>query len=48
MKSNRCRTLASTKPVAQINGSLCHITATFGNAIAGIIINHIIDKNTKE
>lgn len=35
----------STK--AQINGSLCHITATFGNAIAGIIINHIID-NTEE
>ena len=29
---------------AQINGSLCHITATFGNAIAGIILNHIIDK----
>lgn len=29
---------------AQINGSLCHITATFGNAIAGMIINHIIDK----
>lgn len=28
-----------------VNGSLCHITATFGNAIAGIIINHIIDKN---
>lgn len=33
----------STK--AQINGSLCHITSTFGNAIAGIIINHIIEKN---
>ena len=31
----------STK--AQINGSLCHITATFGNAIAGIIINHMLD-----
>ena len=29
---------------AQINGSLCHITATFGMAIAGMIINHIIDK----
>lgn len=28
---------------AQINGSLCHVTATFGNAIAGMIINHIID-----
>lgn len=26
-----------------VNGSLCHITATFGNAIAGTIINHIID-----
>lgn len=34
----------STK--AQINGSLCHITATFGMAIAGIIINHIIDNNS--
>ena len=33
---------------AQINGSLCHITATFGNAIAGVIINHIIDKNAEE
>ena len=32
----------STKP--QINGSLCHITATFGMAIAGIVINHIIEK----
>ena len=31
----------STK--AQINGSLCHITATFGMAIAGMVINHIID-----
>ena len=30
---------------AQINGSLCHITATFGMAIAGMVINHIIDKN---
>ena len=28
---------------AQINGSLCYITATFGMAISGIIINHIID-----
>lgn len=25
-----------------VNGSLCHVTATFGNAIAGTIINHII------
>ena len=32
---------------AQINGSLCHITATFGNAIAGMIINHIIDIGTR-
>lgn len=32
---------------AQINGSLCHITATFGNAIAGMIINHIIDNGTR-
>lgn len=31
---------------AQINGSLCHITATFGMAIAGMIINHIIDNNS--
>ena len=31
----------STK--AQINGSLCHITATFSMAIAGMVINHIID-----
>ena len=31
----------STK--AQINGSLCHITASFGMAIAGIVINGIID-----
>ncbi len=28
-----------------VNGSLCHITSTFGNAIAGTILNHIIDKN---
>lgn len=28
---------------AQINGSLCHITATFGMAIAGVVINAIID-----
>lgn len=28
---------------AQINGSLCFITATFGMAISGVIINHIID-----
>ena len=27
---------------AQINGSLCHITASFGMAIAGIIINDIV------
>ena len=33
---------------AQINGSLCHITATFGNAIAGMIINHIIDNQPME
>ena len=29
---------------AQINGSLCHVTAVFGMSIAGIIINHIVDK----
>ncbi|MGN1265054.1 MAG: ThiF family adenylyltransferase [Muribaculaceae bacterium] len=28
---------------AQINGSLCHITAIFGMAISGMIINHIVD-----
>ena len=33
---------------AQTNGSLCHITATFGNAIAGMIINHIVDKNADD
>lgn len=33
---------------AQINGSLCHITATFGNAIAGIIINHIIEHGKQQ
>lgn len=26
-----------------VNGSLCHITATFGNAITGTILNHIIE-----
>ena len=26
-----------------VNGSLCPITATFGNAIAGTILNHIIE-----
>ena len=30
---------------AQINGSLCHITATFGMAITGMIINQIIDNH---
>lgn len=28
---------------AQINGSLCHITAIFGMSIAGIVINRIVD-----
>lgn len=28
---------------AQINGSLCHITAIFGMAITGMIINQIVD-----
>lgn len=28
---------------AQINGSLCHITAIFGMAIAGIIINSVVE-----
>lgn len=30
---------------AQINGSLCHITAIFGMSISGMILNHIIDGN---
>lgn len=29
---------------AQINGSLCHITAIFGMSIAGMVINTIIDR----
>ena len=29
---------------AQTNGSLCHITASFGMALAGIILNKIIDR----
>ena len=29
---------------AQINGSLCHITASFGMAIAGIVINDIVER----
>ena len=29
---------------AQINGSLCHITAIFGMSIAGMIINQIVDQ----
>lgn len=29
---------------AQINGSLCHITASFGMALAGIVINDIVDR----
>lgn len=29
---------------AQINGSLCHITAIFGMSIAGMVINTIIAK----
>jgi len=28
---------------AQINGSLCHITATFGMAISGLVINALIE-----
>lgn len=31
---------------AQINGSLCQVTASFGMAIAGIVINDIVDKMT--
>lgn len=27
-----------------VNGSLCHITASFGLALAGIVINDIVDK----
>lgn len=33
---------------AQINGSLCHITAIFGMAITGIVIGSLVDTNTKE
>lgn len=29
---------------AQINGSLCQITAIFGMSIAGIIVNHIVEQ----
>ncbi len=36
----------STK--AQINGSLCHITASFGMAMAGIVINDIIDRQDSQ
>lgn len=32
------------KSKAQINGSLCHITAIFGMSIAGIVLNTIIQK----
>ena len=42
-QSAEADTWSATK--AQINGSLCHITATFGMAIAGIIINHIVDSD---
>ena len=33
---------------AQINGSLCHITAIFGMAITGIVIGSLVDTNPKE
>lgn len=33
---------------AQINGSLCHITAIFGMSIAGMVINKIIDNSNDE
>lgn len=36
----------STK--AQINGSLCHITASFGMAMAGIVINDIVDRQENQ
>ena len=34
---------------AQINGSLCHITAIFGMAITGIVLNEIVklDRDAK-
>lgn len=32
------------KSKAQINGSLCHITAIFGMSIAGIVLNTLIEK----
>ncbi|MBQ0050186.1 MAG: tRNA threonylcarbamoyladenosine dehydratase [Bacteroidales bacterium] len=34
----------SSSAKAQINGSLCHITASFGMALAGIVLNDIVDK----
>lgn len=33
----------SSSVKAQINGSLCYVTATFGMAITSMIINHIVD-----
>lgn len=36
--------LAATPSKAQINGSLCHVTAIFGMSIAGMVINKIIGK----
>lgn len=31
---------------AQINGSLCPVTATFGLALSSLVINHVIDQNS--
>ena len=40
----KCYTDDTLRPESkQPNGSLCHITASFGMALAGIIINHIVD-----
>lgn len=35
-----------TAKKAQINGSLCHITATFGMAIAGMVLSKVVESST--
>lgn len=40
---NRGSTLETCEYKAQINGSLCHITAIFGMTIAGEIIKDIVE-----
>ena len=36
-----------TSSKAQVNGSMCHITAIFGMSIAGMVINKIVEKQTQ-